>query len=165
MSAPVHKKQRRMIESRAPFLLETLQPGDEQWDGHGVARPSVFVPLGAEFAQKFAAVQSDKGGPGSWLWKKVPVSQGAARPVGGAAAVLAERMREAQAQAQALAAARAVEAQAAGRARRRAERLKALADEWRSKAPEKQPLASGASARQDAIDAYRRLNMQRGRRG
>ena len=54
-------------------FLQVLQPGKKLYDSHGVARPSAFIAgSNPRFIPDLEALMADHGGPGSWLWKKLP---------------------------------------------------------------------------------------------
>jgi hypothetical protein len=92
ISAPHQHSILLPLPHTAIIIPKVLQPGKKLYDGHGVARPSAFIAGGSpRFVPDLEAVMSDHGGPGSWLWKKLPKkpTQGLARPPGGAAALLA----------------------------------------------------------------------------
>ncbi|GAX72736.1 hypothetical protein CEUSTIGMA_g192.t1 [Chlamydomonas eustigma] len=74
------------------WILKVLQPGKKLYEGYGTARPSVFIPNGPMFVKQMQEVMSDRGGPGSWMWKNLPKKpvQGLPRPPGGAAALLGD---------------------------------------------------------------------------
>lgn len=179
---------RKQIRS---WIRRVLQPSPHAWGGWGVARPSAFCEAGPDFLQQCAAVMSDRGGEGSWKWKKLPpgaVTQGAPRAAGGAAgergagarppgrAAAAETAREAAAReaAERRRAAKARERQrlAAERAAFKAELRAGGGGGWESvlaraaarpgAAPlPPPPLADTAAARAQAVAAYARVKAQR----
>ena len=93
------------------WVLKVLQPGKKLYDGHGIARPSAFIASGPRFVRDLEVVMADRGGPGSWMWKKLPrkPTQGLPRPPGGAAALpmlgAAAALRQEKAEKRAVAAA------------------------------------------------------------
>jgi len=160
------------------WLRPVLQPGKRAWGGWGVARPSAFCDGSSpHFLESLSKVMGDRGGPGSWLWKKLPPeakTQGAPRPLGGAARQLAARLavvKEAETASKELreAEARKRRLRAAELARMEATRASFLEEQRRLGGGGKRGVkpaaaapAAPADARSAAIAAYRALKQAKG---
>lgn len=160
------------------WLRPVLQPGKRAWGGWGVARPSAFCDGSSpRFLEAVGKVMGDRGGAGSWLWKKLPPeakTQGAVRPLGGAARQLAARLavvKEAETASKELreAETRKRRLRAAETARMEATKASFMEEQRslggggkRGVKPTSAPAAAPADARSAAIAAYRALKQAKG---
>ena len=161
--APPRTASEAANEELQGWMGAVLQPSDYCYDGHGVARPSAFIKAGPRFRRKFEELMADHGGPGSWMWKKLPkeaLSQGTPREVGGRAAEVA---REAAAREEA----QRLQARRREQHRRAEQRMQAVASEFRPSVQQpqaKQAKGEGVEgAREQAMRAYRLLKAARGK--
>lgn len=148
LSAAVQRKADAEEEVRN-WMSSVLQPGPGTYEGHGVARPSAFIKAGPSFARQFAKLMADRGGPGSWMWKRIPGltrsgGEGLARAPGGRTAELA-------AESAAREAGRKAEAEATRKRRAEAARHEAAAAQFRPAAAAggggRRPAAAGGGQR------------------
>jgi len=146
LSAAAQRKADAEEEVR-DWMSSVLQPGASTYEGHGVARPSAFIKAGPSFARQFAKLMADRGGPGSWMWKRIPGltrsgGEGLARAPGGRTAELA-------AESAAREAGRKAEAEATRKRRAEAARHEAAAAQFRPAAAGggRRPAAGGGGQR------------------